>query len=164
MRFHLASLCAAGLLVLGATSALAATATGTFNSLLTITAQCKVQSASNMNFGSTGVIDSTITSTSTIGVQCTNGEGYTISLDGGSGSSGTTTTRTMENGSEYVNYTLWQNSAHTQNWGNTGSEIMTSLTGNGSVQSYTVYGQILAQSTPTAGSYSDTVTVTVTYP
>jgi spore coat protein U-like protein len=144
-------------------SAFAATATGTFNSQITITAECKVQSASAMNFGSHGVLDAAVTSSSTIGVQCTNNQGYSVSLDGGL--NGNTTTRKMKNGSEFVNYSLWQDASHTQNWGNTaGTDTLASLTGNGSTQSYTVYGLVPAQATPTANTYTDTVTVTVTYP
>jgi len=164
MRINLPLLAAAALLFAGTGASLAATATGSFTSQLIITAECKVQSASTMNFGTHGVLDAALNSTSTIDVQCTNGQGYSISLNGGNGTSGTTTTRTMENGAESVNYTLWKDASRTQNWGDTGGEIMTGLTGDGAAQSYTVYGQVPAQATPTAQTYTDTVTVTVTYP
>jgi outer membrane usher protein len=36
-------------------------------------------------------------------------------------------------------------------------------TGTGSAQTFTVYGQTLAGTAPTPGSYSDTVVVTATY-
>ena len=164
MRIYLSSAIAAAALCIGATSSLAATATGSFNSQLIITAECKVQSASNMNFGTDGVLDAIIDTTSALGVQCTNGQTYTISLNGGNGSSGTTTTRTMELAAELVNYTMWKDAGRSQNWGDTGGEIQTGLTGNGALQNYTVYGRVPVQSTPTAGTYTDTVTVTVTYP
>ena len=163
MRFCFASVCAAAVLCAGAPSAFALTATGSFTSQLIITAECKVQSATTLDFGSDGVLDAVIDQTSTIGVQCTNGTTYTISLDDGSGS-GTTTTRTMENGGEDVDYTMWKNAARTQNWGDVGGEIMTALTGTGSNQNYTVYGRVLVQATPAPNTYTDTVTVTVTYP
>ena len=132
MRFRLAYLCAVGALALSATSAFAATATGTFNSLLTITAQCKVQTTSSLNFGSAGVLDSAVNNTATIGVQCTNNQAYSISLDGGL--NGNTTTRKMKNGTETVSYTMWQDAARTQNWGNTaGTDTKTGLTGNGAI-------------------------------
>ena len=163
MRIHLSSAIAALGLCLGATSSLAATATGSFNSQLVITAECKVITASNMDFGTDGVLDAIIDTTSAMGVQCTNGQTYTISLDGGNGSSGTTTTRTMELAAEFVNYTMWKDAARSQNWGNAGGEIMTGLTGTGALQNYTVYGRVPVQATPTAGTYTDTVTITVTY-
>lgn len=164
MRIRLASLLGAAALCCAASAAFAATATNTFTTQMVITAECKVQSASTLDFGSSGVLDAAKTATSSIGVQCTNGQGYSISLDGGNGSSGTTTTRTMENGSQAINYSMWKDSNHTQNWGNAGAEILSSLTGTGAVQSYTVYGLVAAQTTPGANTYTDTVTVTVTYP
>lgn len=163
MRIHLLSTFAALGLCLGAASSLAATATGSFNSQLIITAECKVQSASNMDFLSDGVLDANIDVTSTIGVQCTNGTTYTISLDDGSGG-GTTTTRTMEFGGEDVAYTMSKDAARTQNWGDTGGEIATGFTGNGAVQNQTVYGRVPPQLTPTPATYTDLVTITVTYP
>lgn len=163
MRIHLSSAIAAAALCIGATSGLAATATGSFNSQLIITAECKVQSASTMNFGTDGVLDAIIDTTSSMSVQCTNGQTYTISLNGGNGASGTTTTRTMELAAEDVDYTMWKDAGRSQNWGDTGGEIMTGLTGNGSAQAYTIYGRVPVQATPTAGTYTDTVTVTVTY-
>jgi spore coat protein U-like protein len=40
---------------------------------------------------------------------------------------------------------------------------MVSGTGIGSSQNYTVYGRVQAQTTPAPGTYTDTITVTVTY-
>lgn len=164
MRFRVATFVVVAIQFCGTASGFAATATGSFTSQMTITAECKVQSASTMDFGSYGVLDAARTASSALGVQCTNGQGYSISLDGGNGASGTTTTRTMEHAAEHINYTLSKDAAHTQNWGNAGGEIVSSLTGNGSVQSYTVYGNVPAQVTPSANAYSDVITVTVTYP
>lgn len=162
MRIHLPSVFALAFVCLGGTSSLAAIATGSFTSQLIITAECKVQSASNLDFGTDGVLDAIIDTTSTVGVQCTNGQTYTISLDDGSGT-GTTTTRTMEFGGEDIDYTMWKDAGRTQNWGDVGGEIMTGLTGNGALQNYTVYGRVPVQTTPTAATYTDTVTITVTY-
>jgi len=160
-NLSLAALAAA--LSMIAAPAFAATATGSFNSQLIITDECKVQSTTNLDFGSDGVLDTNIDATSSFDVQCTTGTAYTLSLDGGNGASGTTTTRTMENGGSAVNYTLWKDAGRSQNWGDTGGEIMTSLTGDGALQSYTVYGRVPAQTTPAAATYTDTVTITVTY-
>ncbi len=125
-------------------------------------ATCSV-TATNLDFGSRGILDTVTDSTNTVSVTCTTGAGYTISLNGGSGASGTTTTRTMELGAASVNYTLWKDAGRTQNWGDTGGEIMTGLTGTGAVQNYTVHGRVPVQSTPAPGTYTDTVTITVTY-
>jgi spore coat protein U-like protein len=167
MRIHLSSALAALGLCLGASSGLAATATGSFSSQLTITADCQV-SATNLNFGSNGVLNAALNTTSTISVQCTNNQGYKISLNGGNGTSGTVAVRTMELGGSdavsFVNYTMATDVNQTSNWGNTIGTDTVPGTGNGAVQNYTVYGRVQAQTTPVAGSYSDLVTVTVTYP
>ena len=164
MRICLASLLAAAALAAGASTALAATATGTFNSQIAITSQCLVVTTNTLDFGTAGVIAANIDTTANFDIQCTNGTTYTLSLDAGSGT-GTTTTRTMENGAEDVAYIMTKDAARTLNWGDTGAEIMTGLSGNGSAQTYTVYGRVAAQATPTGGlTYTDLVTITVTYP
>jgi len=164
MRIHLSLALAAAALCIGAASSLAATATGSFNSQLVITAECKVQSASMLNFGTDGVLDAAINTTSTIGVQCTTGQTYTISLNGGNGASGTTAVRTMESGGSSVNYTMATDVNQTSNWGDSGGEIVTGTPGTGAVQNYTVYGRVPPQTTPAPATYTDLVTITVTYP
>ena len=76
--------CIAGLTLLGG-AAQAATTTSTFSVQLAITAQCVINSASTLNFGSNGVINANIDQTSTLVVQCTNTTPYDIGLDAGTG-------------------------------------------------------------------------------
>lgn len=56
-------------------------------------------------------------------------------------------------------YALYQDSAHTINWGNT----VSTGTGNGSAQTLTVYGEVPAGQSVTPGAYTDTITATITY-
>jgi spore coat protein U-like protein len=69
----------------------------------------------------------------------------------------------MTSGANTVNYTLYSNSGRTTVWGNTVGTDTQAATGNGSAQSYTVYGRVPSQAAPAPGTYSDTITVTVTY-
>jgi spore coat protein U-like protein len=62
-----------------------------------------------------------------------------------------------------VAYGLYQDTAHTANWGNTVGTDTVAGTGNGSAQPLSVYGRIAPQTTPAAGAYADTVNVTVTF-
>ena len=142
---------------------LAATTTSTFSVQLTITASCVISSASAMNFGNSGVIASAINQTSTIQVQCTNTTPYNIGLNAGTATGATVTTRKMTNGANAISYSLFSNAGMTTNWGQTFGTDTVSATGNGAAQSFTVYGQVPAQSTPTPGAYFDTITITVTY-
>ena len=66
-------------------------------------------------------------------------------------------------GGATITYSLYSDSGHTTVWGNTVGTNTVSATGNGAAQSYTVYGRVPSQSTPAAATYTDTVTVTVTY-
>jgi len=69
----------------------------------------------------------------------------------------------MANGATTIQYQMFTNSGHTTNWGNTVGTDTVSATGNGTNQSYTVYGQVPVQTSVAPATYSDTVTVTVTY-
>jgi spore coat protein U-like protein len=71
----------------------------------------------------------------------------------------------------YVSYNLYTDSGYSDPWSTTTSSSSCSSgtstcylgTGNGSYQTVPVYGTVPQQLGPAAGSYSDTVTVTVTY-
>jgi spore coat protein U-like protein len=139
------------------------TATGSFNSTITIQANCQVVSTNTLNFGTHGVLAANTDATATFAVQCTNTTAYNVGLDAGTTAGGTVTTRLMTSGSATVSYKMFSDSNHTINWGNTVSSDTVSGTGNGSSQTLTVYGRVPAQSTPAAATYTDTVTVTVTY-
>lgn len=166
MKKTTASVLAVALVAFGAmsTSALAATASSSFQVNLTIQGECKVQSASNVNFGSHGVIDSNIDTTNTIGVQCTNSTPYTVALSAGAGTGATVGVRKMTSAAnDTVTYGLYRDASRSQIWGVTQNVDTQAGTGNGAVQSYTAYGRVSAQSTPAQGSYSDLVAVTITY-
>ncbi len=70
----------------------------------------------------------------------------------------------MTNGSDGITYGLYKDAARSQLWEDANTPGSTVAgTGTGSAQSATVYGRVSAQGTPSAGAYSDTVVVTVTY-
>jgi len=144
-------------------AASAATTTSTFAVQMTVTATCTVNSAATLNFGTQGVLSANVDQTSTIQVTCTNTTPYNIGLNAGTGTGATVATRKMTSGANTVNYTLYSNSGRTTVWGNTVGTDTQAATGNGSAQSYTVYGRVPAQTAPAPGSYADTITVTVTY-
>ena len=141
----------------------AATSTATFAVQVSITATCTINSAGTLNFGSVGLLSANTDQTSTIQVTCTNTTPYNIGLDAGTGTGATVATRKLTSGSKTINYTLYSDSGRTTVWGNTISSNTVAATGSGAAQNYTVYGRTPAQTTPAPGSYSDTITVTVTY-
>lgn len=166
MRKMATSILVVGVVAMAAisSSATAATASSSFQVNLTIQGECKVQSASNVSFGTHGVIDANIDTTSTIGVQCTNSTPYTVALSAGAGTGATVAARKMTSAAnDTVNYGLYRDASRTQVWGVTQNVDTQAGTGNGAVQSYTAYGRVSAQSTPAQGAYSDLVAVTITY-
>jgi len=146
------------------TAGYAATATSSFQVRITVQAQCLAATTTDLDFGSSGFLSTNIDAQSTIQVQCTNTTPYNVGFDQGiNGAS--VTARRMKGGpsNELISYAIYSNAARTTNWGNTvGTDTMAG-TGNGAAQTIQVYGRIPAQTTPIPGSYTDTITVTVTY-
>jgi spore coat protein U-like protein len=134
-----------------------------FTATATVINNCNI-SASNLSFGTAGVLGSALSGTNTLSVACTNGDAFRISLNGGG--SGNVAARSMQRqgGGGSVNYQLYTDAAHTTPWGDgsAGTGRVTG-TGSGATQLITVYGQVPAQTTPMPGNYSDTITATVEF-
>jgi spore coat protein U-like protein len=136
-------------------------ATTTFSVAATVAANCTIL-ATSLAFGN--YAGALIDSTATISVTCTNTTPYNVGLNAGLATGATVTNRSMTGpASALLGYKLFSNSAYTTNWGNTVGTDTVARTGNGATQPLTVYGQILAGQFATPGSYTDTITVSVTY-
>ena len=146
-----------------AACACAATATDSFGVTITIQSDCRITTTTTLDFGTQGVLAAAVDATSTLGVICTPSTAYDIGLDAGGGSGATTTTRKMTSGGATIDYQMFQDAGRTTNWGDTIGTDTVSGTGTGSAQSFTVYGRVPAQTTPATGTYTDTVTVTLTF-
>jgi spore coat protein U-like protein len=125
-------------------------------------------STSAVAFGSYDPIvvnaSSPLNATGSVSDTCSNGLGGTITLDQGLDPTSSSTTavpaRQMRNGAAVLGYFLYSDSARTVAWGSTGVGI----TGTGATSApILVYGQIPGAQNAAAGSYADTVTVTVTF-
>jgi spore coat protein U-like protein len=161
-----AALCA--VLALAPAAGRAATPiTTTFQVQITLVASCAI-SANNLNFGSgVGLLTTAVNGTSSLSVTCSNSTPYTLGLDGGNVSGSTVTARLMAgtstgNTGTTMDFQLYTDTGHTTVWGNS-SGSWVSGTGNGSAQSFTVYGQVPTQTTPKPDTYQTTITATVTY-
>ncbi len=131
-----------------------------FGVTATVTSQCAV-SATTLDFGTVGLLLANTDGTSTISVQCALGVAYQVGLDNGQHATGTT--RRVSGPGGLLNYELYRNSGRTQRWGSTLNSDTVIGSGTGGNQSLTVYGRVPNQTTPSAGVYNDTITVTVTY-
>lgn len=165
MRFHKAKIVVIVSLLLGGQAVQAATDTTTFQVTATVNDACNV-SATDLAFGVYDPSAADNEQTSTITVTCTKGTEYDIGLNAGTTSGATVTTRQMVDivSSDLINYSLFSDPGRTVNWGDTVSTDTVNVVGaTGNAENHTVYGRIPTGQYVTAGSYSDTITVTVTY-
>ncbi len=138
--------------------ALAATATADLGVTLTLANHCKV-TGDTIDFGTvTTLLDDNpdgIDASGTISVKCTKGATYSLSLDAGKGVGATTSARKMTKGTPSataptIGYTLALGS-------------YSGVGATGPAEEVTVDANVPSQDTPEAGTYTDTVLITVTY-
>lgn len=140
---------------------------------------CKITGTQNINFGTYDPLGAhEATSLDAIGqvsVRCLPGTQASIKLSEGlnpaTGSSCTSPARQMANGSARLPYGLYKDSAATEVWGCAASSEVQYTASKAAITNFSIYGQIpAASSLPagildqlTAGTYSDTVEVTVSF-
>lgn len=156
----------ASALIASTTSAVqASTTTTTFNVTATVISSCSV-SAADLAFGNYNPLSVVATAgTTTVTVTCSLLAPYNVGLAIGTNGS-SVTARKMKitgGGSDLLNYDLFRDAAHLLNWGNTVGTDTLSLVGTGLAVGSTVFGSIPATQNVSVGSYTDTITVTVTF-
>ncbi|HDU5941804.1 TPA: spore coat protein U domain-containing protein [Klebsiella variicola] len=155
----------------------AGTTTSTFTVSATIENGCvfgdsmgdSVTDFGTIDFGTMSSISDNVDVSSSMGsgsivVTCTPGLAATIALDYGvNGGSSVERYLINSSGNTKLGYQLYQDASHTTVWG-TGSLAYNIPSFPGTTQTYTVYARLFASSSmPVAGTYIDTVTVTLTY-
>jgi spore coat protein U-like protein len=146
----------------------AGTASNTFQVQATVISSCTVAGTS-LNFGNS--IDALaaatpLDATSTLSVVCTNTTPYTVALNAGANAGGASNfgARAMKSGLNTLGYQLYLDTGRSTVWGDgTASSSTSSGTGTGSTQTLTLYGRLPSLANVVPGSYTDTVTVTVSY-
>jgi spore coat protein U-like protein len=137
----------------------------------TVLSNCNV-SVTPLNFGtSPSAISANLDSTATISSQCTNATPYSIGLSNGTNATGSQRRMRLGATSNYLNYSLYTNSARSNGWVtstsatacSSGSGTCVLGTGTGLNQSVSIYGRVAPQTATAAGSFSDTVVVTITF-
>jgi len=144
-------------------SAMALTATGQVNiTATTVQPTAAVTVAGALAFGTVQDTLTAVAQTS-FDVTVTNGWPYSIALDGGANYNAATAQSVMKDGGglNAREYVLYQDAARLNVWGPAGTN-MAGLSGTGAIQTYQLYGSLLA-APGTTGAVSDITTITVTY-
>ena len=117
---------------------------------------------SGVNFGNYDYLNNAaLHSTGNIFVNCPSGVEYNIVL---SANTGTSTQRIMGSGAHSLNYNLFSTANHAFVWGDaTNGSVAVSDSGTGDTINHVVYGRIPPHQNVPAGSYSDTITVVITF-
>ena len=135
-----------------------------FTASASVPNHCVIDSASDLNFGSVpGPVAADIDQTSTVTMTCTHRTPWNMALDNGQHASGPQRRMRLGATGNYLGYELYRDSGRTQRWGATIGTDTVAGTGAGTSQSVTVRGRVPAVQSVPAGTYSDVVTVTVTY-
>jgi spore coat protein U-like protein len=142
-----------------------ATITGSLPVTASVLNDCVLGTITSVAFGNYDPTSATPNNnTGSIVVTCTAGDVYNIGLDAGTFAGATVTTRRMTGPSAGgLSYFLYRDTGRTLNWGVTIGTDTLQQTGTDLPQTATVYGQIPASQAVSAGSYSDTVGITVTF-
>lgn len=122
-------------------------------------ADCTV-SAQSVLFGNYDVFSSQpLDGAGNIGVNCSPGASYTLSLSTGGGSY---SQRELAGSTQILYYNLYTSASRSVVWGD-GIGGTGTVSGSGESANHTVYGRIPAGQNLPVGSYSDTIIVTVTF-
>lgn len=169
-NFALRAGMALGMLVAGATAlALPNPVTSTFQVTATVLKGCTV-TATPLAFGNYTPTAGAVTNSSTISVACTKTSPYTVTLNGGTTAGGTIGQRLMTNGTQTLQYNLYTTSGYTTLLGDGSTAGSANVAGTGAGLSapatINVYGRLpdnAANQGVPAGTYTDTITVSVAY-
>ena len=146
---------------------MAATSTTTPTITVNVAAACQV-TPQNLNFGTyDSLAAASLSATTQLDINCSKSTQFTVELNAGQHATNGFN-RNMANGTNLLSYQLYTSSSHTTVWGDGTSGTGTiSGTGTGPGAAHTitetVYGLVPAQQSVPVGSYSDTITVTVSF-
>ncbi|CAM3690504.1 putative type 1 pili subunit CsuA/B protein [Pseudomonas reidholzensis] len=176
MRTHVTCSILAGLGLALASQAQADTVTGSITSTLILTAACQVNGTggtSGLNFGALnfGTKDALFTSADgqvlgggggAMSILCSSGTTPSIRVRAGTHDGlSPGGTRALANGTNYVPYDFYTDSARTQVLGI--GDTITLQTSTGVAQTVNLYGQARGKAGLPAGTYTDTVAVELTF-
>ena len=108
-------------------------------------------------------VNANVDSTSTLTVACTPNTPFIIEMNYGLHANGINRRVRNAAANAYMRYFIYRNAARSQAWGLGPSRDMVGNSGPTGHVVYTVYGRLQSTTSIAAGSYQDTVTVTITF-
>ena len=104
-----------------------------------------------------------VDSTSTITIKCPPNTAYTIDIDRGLYSNGINRRVYNAGFNAYINYDVYKDPPRSAVWGTGGARNVGGNSGLTGIALLTVYGRVNSVKTLRSGSYTDTLTVTITF-
>ena len=138
---------------------------GAFTISATVEPQCTV-TTTDLALGSTGNLQGDpILAASRIYITCSAATDYAIAINAGRSAGATIMSRKLTDASTggTVNYQLYVDTYRTQIWGDGTTGNLVSGTGTGLMTLFSTHATVPKQDTPPPGTYTDVLTVTVTY-
>jgi spore coat protein U-like protein len=163
INYNVCSVGVAGLCLSGQQTG---TATTSITLNMTVTNDCSAMTTPNVNFNSAPVVQSFPTVSQAIAVTCTKGSSYTIGINNGTYPNNNV--RNMASGSNRMSYDIYKG-ATSNRWGSSGSERWASsdssqVSTDGLLRTYNYTAKVLTtQTTPPAGTYTDTLIVDIAF-
>jgi spore coat protein U-like protein len=163
-RFPIRIACAAVLAAsFGLTgSAFAASKTGNLNVKLTIEEGCSVFSNNtdiSLDFGTWTTLSQNIDESASFDVACSGDTGFTVGLDRGAGGTAIAD-RKLTSGTNKIGYNLYTDASRVTVWD---TQTFAKAAAPGNLTKVTIFGRVATSATiPAAGTYLDTVKITLT--
>jgi spore coat protein U-like protein len=164
-------------MVLAAGTALAGNTSGTADYQVTLVDGCTVDtSAMTTDFGSYFLGDANLVAASagTVSISCANGLNYAWGINKGVNAPGNQWLRLHDGTGNYIQYRLFEggtelgdigmnviDGTYTEQWGTFTDR---DATGTGAAQTYNLNADVQINAATVAGTYTDTVTLTVVWP
>jgi spore coat protein U-like protein len=148
---------------------------GTANRPLPVSAQvnanCNFTTANTMTFtgydptGANALPANPLLSSVVVDVRCTKGAVVTIGIDNGGNPGAAGASRAMTNGTAFLGYDLCHDATVncTSPWTNSGAGLLSYTSLTNAPNAVTVYGRVLGGQDVPAGTYTDSVQVTINY-
>ncbi|PSH57849.1 spore coat protein U domain-containing protein [Phyllobacterium endophyticum] len=134
----------------------------TFNVRVKVASRCSLDVTQHIDFGSWQDLNEPRDQEGKVAVTCDKGTSYKLYLGwGAQGDAGTT--RYMANGDEKISYNLFLDKQRSNLWDGVFGGEKPSGGGDGNKRTFPIYARVPKQKTPSPGTYTDNVIVTLDY-